>query len=106
MRPYGDLLSHAVGAEDVAFDNAGLFRFPYVGDTLGENGVAVVRSAISGKEADETLLIYQVLAQLLCKGRDLKWSIDTHREGRHDCNCTGFEEQQNSSRGKITERRQ
>jgi hypothetical protein len=49
------LVGDAVGAEDIAGDDAGLSCFGDVGDAGWEEGVAVVDVAVFGEEADKTL---------------------------------------------------
>jgi hypothetical protein len=42
------LVGDLVGAEDLAFDDSGLFGFGDVGDALREDGIAIVDSAVLG----------------------------------------------------------
>ena len=51
----GDLVSYLVLAEDIARDDAGLPGLGDIRDTMGQNGITIVNSAISGEEPDETL---------------------------------------------------
>jgi hypothetical protein len=50
-----DPVSYPVLAENVALDHARLGRFGNVGDTRGEDGIAIVDMTVLGQEADEAL---------------------------------------------------
>lgn len=57
-----DGVGYAVGAEDVTLNKAGLFGGADVGCARGEEGVAVVGFAVTGEEADETLVVVVLVA--------------------------------------------
>ena len=53
------LISYSGRAENIAFDDSGGFGFGDVGDAFGEDGVPIVRMAITGEEAYESLESHQ-----------------------------------------------
>lgn len=52
---FGNLISDAMLAEDVALDDPSLGGFCDITDPGGESGISVVDMAVFGKEADEAL---------------------------------------------------
>lgn len=48
----GDLVCHLVLAQDIAFDDTGLLCFSDVSGSPGQDGIAIVGTAVFGEEAD------------------------------------------------------
>jgi len=53
-------------AEDIAFDNFGVRSFGNIADSRWQDGVAVVGTAVSREESDETLCSVPQVSQMGC----------------------------------------
>jgi hypothetical protein len=60
----GHLVRHLVVAKDVAFDDPGGLDLGDVGHAMGEDGVAIICTAIAGEEANQSLEVVLVVLAL------------------------------------------
>lgn len=71
-------------AEDIAFDNFGVRSFGNIADSRWQDGVAVVGTAVSREESDETLCsIPHGQSDGLGAGRPSGYGETTHGERSH-----------------------
>ena len=72
----GHLVSDLMLPKDIAGDDAGLLSLADVRFTQRQDGIAVVRPAVLGQEADESLVIRQPLLSSHCVKRPEKRTVN------------------------------